>query len=476
MSISAEFQRFIQNIETNQQVYVKLGFTSLNELETSTAHFFERAIARSELSPRFAEAAQKLYFLAPPAVNGEVTNFRKAIINESQRQIEQLGEKINTASNLTLEKALGIVKFFGELYNVGFLFKGILKKHLEIFHASKDDCFFANRCFYLLIDTVKEKVRKVYETPDYTIVIVSLIKMIDEAERNPAINEKPKVAIPRAPVKATAPKTFEEQFPTLNKNTAKGVLSDSIKNIWEDKVASFQRLLEDLTTSNTQEILKKFGESQKHRFEDGTWQLYYDILINKALSEHELAEAVVDICQKLPRCAEAWQGVKTEEYKKYIHQLINAKLETIFEESNVAARKKQIVSILVLIQKLLEHSQTSIGDIAAFIKVLTGCAKSDNVLASQIILQLLVIIKQKISTAKIRKLPVEQRMEIIQVVSSGQSGKLTEKIKNKIKEIAEYIDVEYIVDDFPFPKAANGHLTHDVIAMDIKANGNGFAR
>lgn len=470
-SIPAEFQRLVQNIEQGQQGYVKVVFTTVKELQQCATYFYNRAAQRPEISRRFADEANRLYFLAPTNEECDM-NLRKALVYAAQKQIEFVDASINNASNIELERAIGIVKFFGELYNVGFIFKGILKKHLDILHATKDECFISNRCFYCLIETVKSKVKIVTET-DYSVTIKSLSDMIDNAEENPTIMEKPIEAKKSENQKPVIKKTFEEQFPALSTSPPRTTVDTSLTSVWQDKTTIFKRLLDELTQQNAMEILKKIEALHTNGLDGGTWQVYCDLMIERALTRHELAETIIDICQKLPRC-QAWQSVKNEEYKKYIHHLINVKLDKVFDTNDGNDLKNQLKSILIVIQKLIEHSLSSIGDIAAFIDVLLNRAKNSitsNVLASQILLQVLMIIKRKMNANKIKKLPEEVRKNVLRVITSGQNGRLPDKIKSKVKEIAEYIDIEYIEEDEGV-SLTNGN-NDEMFSIDDKKSGSG---
>lgn len=477
-SIPPEFLRFVNNLESGVQAHVRVSFSTPQELQQCATYFFERAAQQPQLSARFAEVAAKLYFILPTSTTDESTpNLRKALIYIGQKQIERVGASLNGAADFNVEKALGIVKFFGELYNVGFIFKGILKKHLDIFTATKSTCFLSNQCYYCLIDTVKKRVLSVSES-DYTVVIRALVTMIEDAEANPSRMERPTEAKKLEAPKPAVVKTFDELFPALN-NSSSGVANDtSLPSVWEDKTMIFKRLLEDLTPHNPLEILKKLEDIYKNGVESDTWQIYCDLLIEKALARNELADPIVDICQKLPRC---WQSVKQEDFKKYFHSLIGVKLDKVFDSTDTNDQKNQLISILIVIQKFQEHSFSSISHIAGFIEVLIDRAKnslSSTVLASQILLQLLMITKRKINSKKIQKLPEDVRKNVMKVIASGQSRKVSEKIKSDIKDIAVYIDVEFVEEEDEGVSVTNGNgaLDHFLINEPISSGSSGGLR
>jgi hypothetical protein len=167
-SVTMDFKRFVHGIEENVHIYIKLVFSSVEEIRNCANYYFERAILRPDLAPKFAEYAAKVYFVAP---ENEDVNFRKALIAESQKQLDQFMERLNSASHpMTIEHAIGVIKFYGELYNVGFIFKGIVKKYLDIFEIAKHECLISNRCYGCLITTVKKRVVVMAEE-DYGVVI-----------------------------------------------------------------------------------------------------------------------------------------------------------------------------------------------------------------------------------------------------------------------------------------------------------------
>lgn len=438
-SVQEDFKRFVHNIEQGILVKVNLSFATLKDLKCCTKYFVESAIRHPNISIKYAEAAQKLYFLSPTNEESKEMNFRKAIIAECQTQMEHLSGSFNTASEkIPLDRALGTVKFFGELYNVAFIFKGIIKKHLDIFDANKYQSNLSKRCYYELLSTIKEKVLSLRDS-DYTVVIKSLIEMIEDVENNPPNFDESPVLNGRAGTSKVR-KTSQEQFPALKNSPT----MDSAENLEpkEDKITFFKRLLEELTPNNAAEVLKKFEESNKQRFEDETWHLYYEALIEKALISPELGDAIIDICQKLLRSnANAWKGVKAEDYKKYVHQLLSKKLQSLFDENIEAATHTQITRILNLIQKLLEYSISSLGYIATFLNDIIAGSKSNNGLAALILLQLMMVVKSKFNAKKIKKLPFDVCQNILQIIRTGLKGDLTDKIKSDIKDIAIYLDV-----------------------------------
>lgn len=429
--IPTDFKRFVLGIEQNDHVYIKLTFSSLEELNNCSHYYFEKAILRPDIAQRFAEYAAKVYFVAP---ENEDINLRKALIVESQKQVEDLAERINSAGNaMSVERAVGIVTFYGELYNVGFIFKGIVKKYLEIFDFSKSNCLLSNRCYYSLLATVKNRVLALAEE-DYGVVIQALVKRIEDAERNPPV-------IPESNKTPEVPRTFDEAFPALNNSSSSREANGSSQMSFEDKVTLFKFILDDLTSTNAQEVLKKINENKKIKFDEETWEVFYELLIEHGISKPKLAEAVVDLCQKIPRGrADAWQGMKMDDCKIYIIQLINLKIKGFFDKQTTQV---EVYGVLNMLQKFMENSFYSIGSIATTIDVILSCTQQNPLLVSNVLMQLFMITKKYVNTKKIQKLPDKVRQQVMHAIKTGQKGKLSAKGQTAMKEIEEYIGVEF---------------------------------
>jgi hypothetical protein len=425
-SIPMDFKRFVHGIEINEHCYIKLTFNSAEELKRSASYYFDRAVLKPDLAPKFAEYAAKIYFVGPEK---EDINFRKALIAESQRQLDVFLERLNSASNpMTLEHAVGVITFYGELFNVGFIFKGIVKKYAEILEMSKSDCLISNRCYYALMNSVKKRVL-IMADDDYGVVIQALVKKIEETERNgqvlPETNKPPEVS-----------KTFEELFPPLSDSPPlKG--SDSSEMTFDQKIDLFKFLLEDLQANNSSTILKRINESKKIKFDEDTWEVFYEIMIEHGISNPTLAEAIVDLCLKIPR---AWQGVKMEDCKGFIIQMISLKIKKLFETKTTQI---EIFGVLNLLQKLMEQSFYSIGSIANTVDVVLTCSQHDMYMAARILIQFFAITKKYVNSKKIQKLPEKVRKQVLQVMKTAQNGKMSPKAQHTLKELEEYMAVEH---------------------------------
>lgn len=446
-SVPTDFKRFVKNVEEHLP-YKKIDFTTLKELTASAKYFYEKAVSRPASAAMFAEIATKIYYLTP--LNGESQmTFRKALITESQKNSEELRTALCTddKKNLHAERSYGIYVFFGELFNQKFIFPEVLERHLGFLEKRKDKCEISQKCFYSLTSIVKERVVKLHKEENIP-VLKSLLDTIENAEKS-------QTKIPKPERRNSKP--YTKSFPILNGSSKSSACSTSgapLPSTSFDKTASFISILEELTPKNSTEIIKKIeSKNDKLRFEDGTWQLYYVILIEKALSNCELAEAIVDICQKLPRSStDAWQAIKIEEYKRFIHNFINQKLEKLLiginAGSNDQQTKSQIKAILNLIEKLLEQSLYSIGHVKSIIDVLLRCAQSNTSLTPPTLITLMILIKNNMNCSKIRKLPEEDRKLILKIINIKKGErKHAKNIRMKVKDIADYIDLHYEIED-----------------------------
>lgn len=183
-SVPRNFLQFVKNIETGLNTSPKITFISLEELKSCASYFFDRAVLHPDLAKKFAEAVKRRFFVAPPVNNGEETvNLKKAILRECEIRQNRMHSSLDSASNFDKQEAIGTTKFFAELFNVGFVHKGILKQQMDILEERKETCEITNSCFQLLIEAVKEKVEKMSET-DNSIVLRSLMISIQRAATN----------------------------------------------------------------------------------------------------------------------------------------------------------------------------------------------------------------------------------------------------------------------------------------------------
>lgn len=426
--ISADFERFIQNILLNQQVYVKVAFSTIDDLKICAKYFFDQAVINHSLSKKFAEAAARLYFITPTTSgkSEEPFNLRKALIVESQSKVEELQSNLERKTDLSLEKALGIIKFFGELYNVGFIFKGILKKHLDMLGARRHECIKSNHCYYLLVETVKEKVRLVHES-DYSMTIKSMIEAFEEAEINPTALTTSKT---ENKTSQETPKKFDQAFPKLDVASSQQAQM-SMKADVESKRAAFQNLLTKLKSEeNSDEIIKQIEDKHSYVFEDEMWQICYEELVEKAMNNPELALAILHICVKLPNCkTDVWRGITSDGSLKIVNKMLCQQIVKMFNETNPT--RTRFIGFIKFTQKLLELSLCSIENIGEYVNVVIDMGDKNIALSSDFLTLLFTIVKKKFSRKIARKLPEEVRRKVVQIVKKDE--------KKDVKELEDYL-------------------------------------
>lgn len=448
-SVPAEFKRFVQSVEEHQQ-HNTVNFTTLKELTSSVGYFYERAILlavqRPGMATKFAEMAAKIYYLKPVNCESELS-FRKALLQENQKHSEALriylskynGEQVSEVSE---DRAIGIYTFFGELFNHKFLIVDIVKRHFDVLKSRKETNAIAKKCLHVLAATVKNKVIQLSSEDQFSYELKVMLETCEAAEQEKLQDQ------------TTRPKnlnsnSFATNFPVLNgfgnPNHQPSSSNDKpAPTTAHNKLTSFKLILQLLTASNSAEIIKKIeANDEKLRFEDETWQLYYTLLIEKALAKPELAEAVVDICRKLARpSTDAWHGPKIDEYKKFINNFINQKLEKLLVGSKTkagiyeAATKDQLQAILNFIEKLLQQSLYSVGHLKTTVQALINCADNDKALAPSTLRSLMKLIKTNMKASQIKKLPEEIRKKIIEIINEKDQAKL-------VGEIADYMKIEY---------------------------------
>lgn len=444
--VSSDFKRYVHYLESDQSVYVKLSFSSDDELIRSTAFFFDKAIKSKGSTLKYAESARKIYFLGK---DGSDLNFKKACIAEVQKRLQTLVHALDNGSSVDLAEAVTLTELFANLFNVGFIFKGIVKKYLDIFYPKMNDCAVSWKCFFMLLEAVKEKAVKMSEE-DKTICMKALLEILHASYDH----------IPCPPEGAKKPvqpfqddsKTFEEKFPNLMADKIK-----SNKGFVELKFDDFKTTLSELNCQNVQQILKKLEECTKNQFRDGQWQLYYNELIEKALKQPNTAEDVLEICQKFPR-SHAWQGFKAEDCKKYINDLVIRNIEKIleldeFDDDDI----RMMNSVINFIQELLKTSFCSISNIASYFETMTSFESQNIHMQSQFVMKLMWAIKVgKVTSNKIKKLPLELRQKVLQIITmSFENSKLM-----SADQVAQYLGVKPEV-NYNSKRSTPNSIEHD---------------
>lgn len=400
-----DFYRFVHFIETRQSTPVRVSFTTNEELKVCAKYFIERAIKHPHLMKQFAEGVKRIFFVTPFYVDKD-SNFKREILHETQNQINEL---LRAPSGWTVERAESVVKFFGEIYNIGFIFPWILKKFLDVFKSNSGRSLTAT-CYKVLLETVKSEVPKLTLNDD-TEVGKMLRQMVQEFEKTRLENSK------NENLKIEAAKLSQLKI-ILPPTTLHSIIAK-------------------LNAENSKEILKKIADFKT----DDTWQSCYELLIERALSAPELAESILLICKKIPdNRNESWSKIKVDDYKKLITRMIVDKFNELFDNASSGSAATQVFRIVNLIQKLREASMCSIGCVASLLDVMIDCAEKDMNLAATILVKLVRIFRNGISAEKIKKIPLEKREKILTILLDCESSASS---KADLKRIAEYLSVDF---------------------------------
>lgn len=394
--VSPEFKQFVKCV-IHDVHYPKLTFKTAEELKICIKYFFEKAIADINISSRFATQANRLHFVFPE--NEKFPNcstFRRVLVKEAKQQAQEMGEMLNSASCVTSDRARGTYKFFGDLFNIGFIFVVPLRKTMAILHSLSAESELAMDCLTLLVNTVRENVK--FLPDDHSGDYKFLIEMVNKPE---FLKNGPKV------ITKPEPLNLENQFPSLNGHSK----SPDIKMSTEDKLRAFSAILDTLTSYNCADVIKKIEDSDKNLFENTSWQAYYDLLIAEALLQPDLAESIVNISQKLSKTSNVWNTVKKEDYQKYIFNIIAKEIEASPTQSRETA-------IMNLFKTLINKSLCSLGNIATLLVAANSHSTTNLSASASILCKIVEIIKWKFSEVKIQKLPEETRKKAVEIMKT----------------------------------------------------------
>lgn len=405
-TVPADFRKFVHYIETSQHIYINLSWSSIEEFKDCIAYYFERAISNLEWTKRFADRAAKLSLLRTLSGDNALRkiNFKDVLVKESKRRLEEFYQKLESDDSYTLDQAIRLMKFVGELFNVEILSLEFLKRQMEILESRIPRCSKSSRCYFLLIGVVKATVKTMSEL-DYSLTAKNLLKTIEEAELNRFISPGTPKSTPL--LSPSSEKSFTRfQTPTtMNDNN--------------EQLERFKRVLEDLTPTNAADVIKKIEKDHQNIVKGGNWQIYYDVMMEKALTKHKLAEAVIILCQKI---ASIGPGIKNGDFRKHMSAYIHKSIEKLFGRSQEDAQNR-IFGVAHFVEKMIDRSQSlcSIGTISSFIEVILNNRSKNDALASKILMQMLFSIKGKTNCEKIRKLPESMRIISVQLITSKLS-------------------------------------------------------
>lgn len=369
--------------------YVKTS----EEMQKCAAYYFERAVINSD-SKKFAVVASKMlkFYPSEEPSNATKLTFKNALLGELKvKCYDAIFE-----SNITTERAIGIVKFFGELYNVGLIISGILKKQIDTLNNRKASCAKSRKCLYILVETVKESVRALFLT-DQSSVVKKTIEIIEEVGANPRIyrdqvNPQPLIAFIKKP-----------------KEQVKTAIAPQPKTLKEKK-EEFRKLMREITADNSTEIIKKIKDSHTYLFDDDIWKLFTEEMTVKAFETPELTGSVIDICLK----AIAGTAIKKEDSRKEFYDVLKRSIGNSLIDQNLA----HFDGVMAFIDKMIDRKIVSISNIREIIEVIITFQGENSGLAAEYLIKLFDVIKsgKKIKQSKIQELDEPVRRNVIEIV------------------------------------------------------------
>lgn len=366
--------------------YVKTS----EEMQQCAAYFFERAVINSD-SRKFAAVALKMLKFYPNE-DVEKLTFKNALLGELKiKCYDAIFE-----SNITTERAVGIVKFFGELYNVGLIINGILKKQFDALNQRKLSCAKSRKCLLCLTETVKESVRKMLET-DQSTVVKKTLEIIEEVEGNPTMFQD----------------TPEHVSKKLKERVVKTIVHQP--KTFEEKQEVFRKVICEITAENSTEIIKKIKDNHTYLLNDDIWRLFYKEMLIKALDSPSCAVSVIEICLKTLNGT----TIKKEDCRKLFYDI----LKTSISNALIDKEESQLDGFIMFIDKMIDRKIVSISNIRELIELILTF-QGDNVnLASKYFIKLFEVIKssKKIKQSKIQELNEPIRNSVIEIVKGSTS-------------------------------------------------------
>lgn len=370
-----------------------------DEMRKCATYFFERAVVNKE--PRkFAEVAVKMLKFYPNE-DSETLTFKNALLKELEvKSYDALFE-----SGVTTERALGIVKFFGELYNVGIIFSGILKNQLDKLNERKFDCAKSRKCLLTLVETVKDRVRLLLET-DQSTVVKKTIEIIEEVEANATFYQDPK--------------------PTVITRKSKEIVKPTVQQpkTFEEKQKAYRELIRELSSANSTEIIKKIKDVHSYLFEDDIWKLFFEEMITKCLETSELSGCVIDICLKVI----IGTNIKKEDCKKFIHDMIKTSISNALIDEKI----RHLEGVMVFIDAMIDRKIVSISNIREIIETIITFQGENANLAANCFVSLFFVISssKKIKQSKVQELDEPVRRCVIDTVrNSTAEGHVRDVLK-----------------------------------------------
>lgn len=256
--IPQEFIHFVECIEGNVEPCLRVSFANAQALQTSMKYYFESAAANFDISEKFAQQIERQKYVFPMGEKpSDGANLRKTMVQESKLQIEDLIRRLRDGSDVNAELAKGTFKFFGELYNVGFIYLDILNKQVRLLERFMYNCPLARECLLILIQTVKTKVLRTAD--DNSTAYQELTATIEKPQYNVA------------PTQANR-STNASPFRSSDRAGPSGLASqEMLPN--NDRMTVFVTIIDSLTADNLEESCKKINSTKSEIFSSDSWRL-----------------------------------------------------------------------------------------------------------------------------------------------------------------------------------------------------------
>lgn len=174
-------------------------------------------------------------------------------------------------------------------------------------------------------------------------------------------------------------------------------------------------------------------------------QIYIDELVEKAIKELNLANAVFVIIQKLPGFQTGpWNVIRNEECRKYVHASVNYKIKQLLSGNNNESNAEyRLESLQVFIQVLINKSFFNIEEITSTFNTAIEPKRGRDNFAAKLLLKFIYMLKGNISLAKMKKIPEETRRKVVVITRLGKiGGKLM-----TITEVIKFVGLEGSIEE-----------------------------
>lgn len=422
-SIRSDFREAVETLEANRLPLKKISFKDADELTMCADYFFDRAAANPNQSAKFAEWALAMRGMFPENENWADGAFtlKKALINVGRQKSRELGNALNSSSN-TPEHAKGTCKFFGELYNIGFINPGPLLSCAG--HLEKSSHEIASECLKLIEQTVSEKVLSVQIDDlqaEHRSHFKSLVELIKRVQKDPKYQK---------PIAKPVPKATEFQFPSLNGETSGGKRKSPVTSqspsfggessptlSAKEQFSALKNLLKNLSSENVAEVKNKILQNPQHFINNNAIHLFYEHLVKTALGNPAMANEIVEICQ-IRLNENAWSGRKTEDAQTIIASATCKKIEQ-------NGKHNIIKPVVFFLKALIDKNFCNIATLQSILDSLLLHMKQQDLLAEPFS----ALLSQP-GAPDVKQLSPDTKTKILDIM--GKAEKLTVGLYNKL--------------------------------------------